>query len=268
MNTDEFLYALEEDLEFEDEPGKALFSTGTLTMGMVFLTIITLLAFLFMRWMMDPATLPIRSVRVEGEFRQLAPDLLRSSVINVVRDGFFKVDVALIQRVLHTNPWVAGVTVRRVWPDGLVVQVLEKQAIARWGDAGLVSPDAELFIPDAGTIPTYLPRFFGPENTHSLILNRYLQIDEILDKQGLQVDGVTLDQRWSWSFRLEDGPEVLLGRREVTSRIERFSAIAATELGEKLHEIDVIDMRYTNGIAIRWKKLQAEKIEPGLNNHG
>ena len=267
MNIKSPAYSGEEEAEYAFlEEG--IFSSHKLVVGLVLLASISVLIVCMTHWMMNPSTLPIKSVRVEGEFLHLSTDVLRNSVIDVVRDGFFNVNVDLIQTTLFSSPWVDEVTVRRVWPDGLVVRVVEKKVIARWGDRGLVSPEADLFFPERVSIPDGLPLFNGPDNTQALILNRYLQINGELVRRGWSVAGVTLDKRWSWSFSLESGTRVLLGRRDVSARILRFSDLAATEIGKRQEDIDVIDMRYTNGFAVRWKSQHENKVESELNNHG
>jgi cell division protein FtsQ len=245
-----------------------LFAGKKLLARIVFLTVF---AFLFVtagNWITDPETLPIRNVRVEGEFRQLSPEVLQTIVTGVVRDGFFNVNVELIKSTLSENPWISQVTVHRVWPDGLNVQIVEQLAVARWGKQALISPDAELFAPPIDTFPEGLPQFNGPENTSSLILNRYIQIRDALGKQELTVTGLNLGKRWSWSFSLQQGTTILLGRRDVSSRIHRFSDLMTTDLGARLNEIKVVDMRYTNGFALQWKEQGAIDVESGRENHG
>ena len=43
-------------------------------------------------------------------------------------------DVSGIQESLQKLAWVDQVSVRRVWPDRLEIQVLEQLAVAHWGD--------------------------------------------------------------------------------------------------------------------------------------
>ena len=267
MSRESLLYADEgyaEPGQEERRPG-----SGTkLVFGLALLTGLLLLFVWTARLLTNPAVLPIRNVRVEGEFRHLSREALRDSVVDVVRDGFFNVKVSLIQDALHANPWVAGVTVRRVWPDGLVVKVVEEQAMARWGEQGLLSTAGNIFFPAMDAIPPGLPSFYGPENTHNLILNRYVQIGESLSPHGWTLAEVRLDKRWSWSFSLGSGARVLLGRRDVTARIAAFAELAQTDIGARMDQIAVIDMRYTNGFALRWKSQNENNIDAELNDHG
>jgi cell division protein FtsQ len=267
MSRASLLHADEGYAEQGDEDRRTISGTK-IFLGLVLLVGLMVLLLWTVRLVSNPATLPIRNVRVEGEFRHLSREALRDSVVDVVRDGFFNMKVSLIQDALHANPWVAGVTVCRVWPDGLVVKVVEEQAMARWGERGLLSTEGNIFFPAADAIPQELPVFFGPENTHNLILNRYLQISETLAPHGWTLAEVRLDQRWSWSFSLGSGTRVLLGRRDVTARIAAFAELAQTDFGARMDRIAVIDMRYTNGFALRWKSENENNIDAELNDHG
>jgi cell division septal protein FtsQ len=61
---------------------------------------------------------------------------------------------------------------------------------------------------------------------------------------------------------------VLLGRRDVTARIAAFAELAQTDFGARMDRIAVIDMRYTNGFALRWKSENENNIDAELNDHG
>lgn len=236
--------------------------------GMILITIIFVLFIWGGLLLMNPGTLPIKNVRVEGEFRQLSPETLQATVTAVVRGGFFNVNVETIQEKLFQNPWVYMVTVSRNWPDGLSVQVTEQSAIARWGERGLINPDAELFSPGKDTYPENLPVLTGPENTYALLLERFNQIRDILLKSKHELSSLTLNDRRSWEFELVNGPLIILGKRDFTNRIDRVAKHVTLNLKDKLKQIKLIDMRYTNGFAVKWKRsnLGANKLE--LENYG
>ncbi len=56
----------------------------------------------------------------------------------------------------------------------------------------------------------------------------------------------------------------ILGRRDFENRIERFVHVVKKNLGEKLLQAKEIDMRYTNGFAVRWKQHTTEYNESGV----
>ena len=58
--------------------------------------------------------------------------------------------------------------------------------------------------------------------------------------------------REQWRFRLDDGTEIRLGRRETGSRTERFFAVVVPQLAPRLDDIEYVDLRYSNGFAVGW----------------
>ncbi len=205
----------------------------------------------------DPATLPIRKVFIEGEFRQLKPPDLEDLVMRRVRGGFFTVRVAEVQHGLSRDPWVKAASVSREWPDGLRVTIYEERAVARFGARGLLNPQGVLFSPPEASYPSGLPLLDGPEGTETQVLMRYKRLAELLEPAGLTARSLAQDARGSWRFVVEDGPLVLVGREDFEPRVKRFVAhyrhIAASGRGE----VARVDLRHTNGIAVSFKPMAA-----------
>ena len=217
----------------------------------------------------SPETLPIRQVRIEGEFFRLSPDKLKTLVTNKVRGGFFNVNVDTVRNVLLANPWVRDVTVQRVWPDALRVSVLEQVAVARWGETGLLNTVGEYFSPDQETFPGELPVFNGPAGTEAMLLNRYNEIQDSLQETGWKIRILTLNDRRAWQFELDNGIQVILGKTDFDLRLKRFLKLVPVGLSEKLSQTELVDMRYTNGFAVRWKSDDSGKnLEIGLDDNG
>lgn len=216
--------------------------------------------------LMHPMTFPIRQVEINGEFLHLSPAALQSVAEDVVRGGFFNVNVEAVRRAVLREPWVRGVSVRREWPQSLNLQVQEQQAVARWGDAGLLNTEGEVFRPDPATFPAGLPILIGPAGTELLMLERFRFVEQVLAGQGLQVMALTLSERRAWSLDLATGPDVILGRSQFVARVQRFAVAAQNELAGRLDTLRVVDMRYTNGFAVQWNTTAAAALE--TENHG
>lgn len=235
--------------------------------GVVFIVLIVSLAVWTALTLMRPDFLPIRNVRVEGEFRQLSPDRLEAIVTDTVRGGFFNVNVDVIQKVLLKDPWVYRVAVSRNWPDGLTVRVAEQVAVAQWGESGLINSDGELFKPEPYTYPKGLPILKGPENTYSQMMDQLQMFREDLKNTGFKIAELTLNKRRSWTMQLADGPLLILGRKNIPKRINRIATFMMSGLRKNMQDMEIIDLRYTNGFAVRWKQ-DTKNSELGQNSHG
>lgn len=236
--------------------------------GLLFCAGLAVLLAVAVAYLLDPLTLPIRLVRVNGEFRHLSPAALQARAEDVVRGGFFNVNVDVIRSVLLKEPWVREVTVRRIWPDGLSLQVQEQVAVVRWGEDELLNEQGQLFKPAAGTLPEDLPVLRGPPGTQSEALARFRSLQHALGPHGLEIVELKVSDRRSWSFTLAGGPSVNLGRNDFAARVQRFAAFVPAFLAADLARIDVIDMRYTNGFAVRRRTSGADVTNPGRDKNG
>jgi cell division protein FtsQ len=199
-------------------------------------------------------TLPIKQVRVEGDFTHLSPVDLQLLVTDKVRGGFFNLDVDAVRLALLDEPWVSEVTVKRIWPDALRVIVIEQIPVVRWKETGLLNADADYFAPEQVSIPKSLPVLSGPTGTESLLLERFNMMQERVQLLGFKIVSLTLNERRAWSFQLGNGIKVTLGRRDFEERFNRFLTLIPTTISGRINQTESIDMRYTNGFSIRWKK--------------
>ncbi len=200
-------------------------------------------------WLTDPAQMPIRSVRIDGEFRHLSAGRLSSVVAAEATDGFFSANVQGIRAAVMADPWVRDVSVRRIWPDALNVTVFEQRAIALWGENGLINDRGNVFRAPRETFPPGLIRLSGPRGSEGEVLLRCQQLQEWLRPLGLRVTGVELTSRRAWSFTVDGGIRVLVGRSDFETRVRRLIATLPRS-PERLRRSDVIDLRYTNGFAV------------------
>jgi cell division protein FtsQ len=198
-------------------------------------------------------TLPILHVSVDGEFDHVNKQRFIDEVTPHVTGSFLSVDVASIRQAGEALPWVKQIQVNRVWPDSLLFIVEEHDAVAQWGQQGLISEDGQLFYPDKSTFPLGLPLLQGPDSRYADVTERYQYMNTALAKQRLAIKKLVMDERHSWSMTLSNDIEVQLGRLESEERFERFISAYQTSLKQYQGEIAIMDMRYTNGLSVQWK---------------
>ncbi|MBK1672554.1 cell division protein FtsQ [Ectothiorhodospira shaposhnikovii] len=203
--------------------------------------------------LMEPDTLPIRSVEVEGELRHMVPETLSAAIAPHVRGGFFNLDLRQVERSVKALPWVRGVWVRREWPDRIVIRIEEQVPVARWGSDALVNQYGELFRPELSEAPEGLPFLEGREGRQRQLMERFLAVQARLADVGLEVSGIKEDARRSWVIQLEDGGQVLMGRGMDADRLDRLVRMYPRLEEHRDEPIRRIDMRYTNGIAVAWQ---------------
>ena len=76
------------------------------------------------------ASLPIKYVRTDGDFQYLSKNELKAVLQPWVMTGFFEADMQAIHSAVSTLPWVDRVTVKRIWPDTIEIELHEKKPYA------------------------------------------------------------------------------------------------------------------------------------------
>lgn len=207
----------------------------------------------------NPHRFPVRQVQVGGNFRYLDPARLKSALAGVVGGSFFAVDVRAVRAAALALPWVQSAAVRREWPGTLVVRVVERVPYARWGADALVTAAGTVFRPRRIPPLPALPELHGPAGTEALVLRRYREYGALLAAAGLRLVRVDLDARRSWSLGLAGGVRLHLGRADPTQRLKRFLSVYPAAFAGRVGDIAVVDLRYTNGFAVRWKRPAADR---------
>jgi cell division protein FtsQ len=209
----------------------------------------------------NPERFPVNEVSVQGEFRHLQPSDIEVLVARELTGGFFGIDVNKLRARLMKAPWVRDASIRRVWPDALIVTVLEQVPVAAWGPDSLLNDAGEIFTPDPDSLPLGLVQLEGPDSASAQVLERFHSVQQRLEPLGASIESLRLDDRGAWQFKLYRGPVVMVGREHFEQRLERFIDVIGDRLMGGLDRFERIDLRYTNGFAAREHRRQRQAGE-------
>lgn len=190
----------------------------------------------------------VKGIDVVGNVAHVTREQVRTIAANELKGTFFTVDLRGAQAAFEKLPWVRRVDVRRRWPDRLEIVVEEHRALARWGNSALVNSQGEMF---EGASNQRLPVFEGPAGSHFEITGNYLRFNQSLALVGRQVKRVQVSERRAWRLVLDDGTLIELGRDRVVRRLQGFVTAYARSVGELGGATDYVDLRYSNGFAVR-----------------
>ena len=227
----------------------------------------------------NPGAFPVQRVNVSGEFRELGVDDILAVVKPMATGNLFAVDLENIEAAIEDLPWVAQATVRRRWPEELVVHVVEHRPIARWGSDAWINSHGEIFrIPDWNG-SARLPRLEGAEGSHERIFSRFRQWSRLLVMTSLQIRELHLNERDDWVMQVsplqplgaggrtrvvgridsaaESSPPefhfpVYLGKENLESHLLRFARVFRLHLADQATQIRGVDLRYPNGFSVSW----------------
>jgi len=195
---------------------------------------------------------PITTVRVYGG-SHIDRQSVQDELIPLVDHGFFAVKVDYIRDRLRSLPWVSDIYVRRNWPDRVEVTVVEKKAVALWNDNTLLSDAGELFTPKPETYPADLPRMLGPDGKQIVMLQTFQDMNRLLQPLHAKISNLELTPYYTWKITLDNGITLQVGHKDILTRLDHFVKVYPKIVGDRVADVDYIDLRYPNGVAVRWK---------------
>lgn len=202
----------------------------------------------------------IRAVQVEGELRHASRQVIAARVLPVATGDYFTVDLEAIRQAALGAAWVDEVVVSRRWPDGVRVQVREKQPVALWGAGGLISSRGDLFVPGdlarQAVDTEHLPILFGPGDKGTYVMEQYRAMNSILRVLDMRIVELQLTDRMSWFLRLDTGIQLVVDQVDTLGKLQRFAYLYERQLKPDAGNIATVDLRYRNGVAIGWRMPQ------------
>lgn len=199
-----------------------------------------------------PRIFPIRHVHVYG-INHVNPKAVQEALQPLVKQGFFATKIALIRNRLREFSWVSDILVRRNWPDLVDVTIVEKNAIALWRNTALLSDGGDIFTPDIATWPSGLPVFNGPSGKQMVMLEHFNNINRILAPLHAKIAYLELTPYEAWKLTLDNGITLQMGQKDVLTRLEHFVKVYGKIVGDRAQDVDYIDLRYSNGVAVKRK---------------
>ena len=197
-------------------------------------------------------TLPVRSVLIGGEFARVSKADIERAVAPLLVSGLIRIDVEALRRAALAVPGVREATVRRVWPDRVEIFVIERVAIARWANGGLIEVDGTHFMPADGVGPADpLPLLTGPEGSEQRVLDLHAALERVLAPLGMTPVATELTPRGVLYATLDGGARLVMRPEAAASDAGTYARVLAKVMAGRLDEVERVDFRYPSGFAVR-----------------
>jgi cell division protein FtsQ len=197
--------------------------------------------------------LPIRTIQLSGSFQNLNQKEVESSLKQYIGQGFFSLDIRQIQQTLHAKPWADSVSVRRIWPDKIQILITEKKPVARWDEQHLLSDKARVYLADTGSFG-HLPVVHAASHGPLWALRQFYRLEARFSSVDERLIALQADSRGALDVELINGLQIKLGRDDIDYKIERLVKIYLRQILPRREQIERLDLRYSNGFAVAWKK--------------
>lgn len=165
-----------------------------------------------------------------------------------LKGNFFSADLDAARAAFIKLPWVRDASVRRQWPDGLVVTLVEHKPFARWNDDALLNRYGEVY---KAASDMKLPQLSGPAGSEHEVAQAWVDFERILAPLKSHPVAVTLNDRRSWWVTLDNGMNIALGREHMEERLARWVSVYPATMATLGVEVGGVDLRYPKGFAVR-----------------
>jgi len=199
----------------------------------------------------------LKHIKIRGAAQLTDGEIIRRAY-PFLKESIFKTQVDEVKEAVLAHPFVKDVSIKRLYPFSLVIEIKEKVASALW-----INPEGDIRVLDETGAPF---RALSREDTkHLFVIHAKDQaaakgvfeqvntwtaekaiargsISEVIDAEG----SITL-------VHLEDGVEIILGKEDQKARLKRATAVLEDVRKRGLF-IRCIDARFDKGAIIRERK--------------
>nr|WP_309576730.1 cell division protein FtsQ/DivIB [Moraxella osloensis] len=166
--------------------------------------------------------------------------------------NLLKADLQSYVAKLETVDWVGQADVRRDWQQGIVVNVVPRQAVAKFGSERLVDANGTVFKPaDSNDLNNAsLMQLQGDSQNAVVMMQQIKQVSDWFMPLGMKIEEVIVTPRMAWLFRFDNGLRVLVDNDNTSEKLYRLSIMLQNQLKPQLETLQTVDLRYKNGMAI------------------
>jgi cell division protein FtsQ len=205
----------------------------------------------------DEPLFSLQSIKIKGATQLTDQEIMRRA-IPFLRESIFKADVDKVKEAVLAHPFVKEVSIKRVYPFSLLIEVKERSASALW-----VNPQGEVMVLDeegeayrrlskeeAGSL--FLVHARDKETAKSL----YKQVGSWIREGAIRkesISEVVYNEGSITLVHMADGVEIILGKEDQKARLKRASAVLEDAKKRGLI-IRCIDARFDKGAIIKERK--------------
>ena len=228
---------------FRNVPKKLYFKIGWIGL----FTIIFFLCFLALNR-------PIALINISGDLKRVPIQSIENHTNNLLNKRFLSFNAFEVKEKIESLDWVESAEIIRIWPNKIDIRIIEESLLGIWNDDLILNSSGKLYVVDQRSVPENVPRLYGPKGSEKDSMNLFIKINNLLTGRGLYLETLTLDARGSWSFTIKPKIEIKLGKTEINQKLDRFFLALDQSLLAKINKVSYIDLRYSEGLAVAWKK--------------
>ncbi len=189
----------------------------------------------------------IQHIVIEGDIKHVTKEQLSYIAKNRLKGTLFTLNISSLQQEFRQIPWVKEVTVSREFPDTIIVDISEFNALARFGEEGLISEEGKIFEGADSNID--LPTFYVSVNQIPDALKDYKILSELLKNHSISLSKLFLARTGIMRFELSNNLTITICGNDIENQVDLISQYwdRLYQLNPKLNSINLC---YKNAMAI------------------
>ena len=196
---------------------------------------------------------PVDRVLVRGQLDAAERQQVQTAVRDSLAGGLLSSDLEALADGILALGWPRSVAIRRDWPGTLAIEVEKPAVVARWRDAYLASDGRVVRLPtEHGGLPSFDCAASDPQRAMEV----YHRLNEVSAGAGLRITALAENLLGEWDLTFatpnRQALTVRLGAESLAERLERFTVVYRQQLAGRAAEIESVDARYDNGVAVSW----------------
>lgn len=223
----------------------------------------------FKNWIDNPEQMVLSQLVLNGDHAYTDEDDIRQAILGLgLPNTYIGQNVDDIQQEIMQFPWIKQASVRKQWPDRLIVSIEEYKPAFYWNDLFLLDNYGNIFnVPLDHFVERQLPKLYGPEGKEKAIVKIYYKFNDLSKKLAssgltLQIKSTVTDERNAWQLIIKQCiagfcPEnqemkLILGSENIEQRYQQFIKLLP-EIQVRIpkdERITVADLRYESGISV------------------
>lgn len=222
--------------------------------GFAMIPVLLIALIIFTRhWLNNPENLRINDVQVVGKIQHVDPEVVKEVIEPFIKTNLQLLDVENLERELEFEPWIRSVAITKMWPSHVLIEIIEQQPIAFWGNDRMVNHYGEVFDASLPEKKGVMPVLYSSDENGLEMIMKYKEVQQWLGALPIGVSEFIEDARGSWQLRLTNDIQLVVGREEQQKRLRRFVVGYLNTLANERKAIATVDLRYTNGFAVSWR---------------
>lgn len=225
-------------------------------------------------WLEDPDQMVLSQLTFSGDHAFTTEGDLRQAILGLgLPNTYVGQNVDDIQQEIMRYPWIKQASVRKQWPDRLIVYIEEYKPTFYWNDLYLLDDAGNVFsVPFDRLGELQLPRIYGPEGKAKSMLEMYAKLDAISkklanNKFASEIKVAIADDRNAWQLMIKQCTadlcsesqdiKLIIGTENIEQHYYQFIKLFPEILSRMPadEKITAADLRYENGISVQREKI-------------